>query len=166
MKKRNPVVRKQTQKQSAERTKYLMIAAVCGVVFIAGLFVYARQHFSAIDYSIKNAKLRKQIEDLEYDKQRLKLNREMALFENKKAARKLGLDEASTSALLANASTTAPAKNEIAKTVKPALAERSGETARLVQKTVQSAPVAEVKKQDKKDANTRERKVQVAAAGK
>lgn len=165
MKKRNPVVRKQTQKQSAERTKYLMVTAICGVVFIAGLFVYARQHFSAIDYSIKNAKLRKQIEDLEYDRQRLKLNREMALFENKKAARKLGLSEIPTGASTV-ASTTNTSKNEIAKTVKPAIAERSGESAKLVQKTVQSAPVAEVKKQDKKDPNTRERKVQIAAAGK
>lgn len=164
MKKRNPVRKPHTKENSAERTKYLMIAAVCGVVFIASLFFAARQHFSSIDYSIKNAKLRKQIEDLEYDKQRLKLNRELALFSNMKATRKLS--ESSAATLVANASTTAPAKTEIAKAVKPAVAERSTETAKLVQKTVQSVPLPESKKQEKKDPNTRERKVQIAAAGK
>ena len=44
--------------------------------------------------------------------------------------------------------------------------ERPVETAKLVQKTVQSTPVIEVKKQDKKDPSVRERKVLTITSGK
>ena len=78
MKKRNPVRNTQARKAGA-RSKYFMLAAVCGVIFVASLFFAARQHFSSIEYSIKNAKLRKQIEELEYNKTRLQLTREISL---------------------------------------------------------------------------------------
>ncbi len=68
------------------------------VVFLASGFIYAaKQHFEAMDYSIKNEKLLKQIEELENEQRRLKLQKEEALSpaEIKKTARKLGFREIS-----------------------------------------------------------------------
>lgn len=64
-----------------------------------GFFFAARSHFASIDFGIKNSKLRKQIEELESDKRRLILSKEIALSpgEIKKAAKKLGLTEMTAS---------------------------------------------------------------------
>ncbi len=68
---------------------------VCLVVVIAGFFLAARQHFSSMDYGMRNSKLRKQLDDLESEKRRLLLAREVSLSpaEIKKAAQKLGVDD-------------------------------------------------------------------------
>ena len=165
MKKRNPVRNRQTRKSGA-RSKYLLLAAVCGVIFVASLFFAARQHFSSIEYSIKNAKLRKQVEELEYNKKNLQLAREISLSpaEIKKSAKKIGLVE------IANSPTQAPPVTtpavETAKAPKTAVSARPSEAPKLVQKTVQSAPlVAMVKKTEKKDTLLRDRRVQTQAAG-
>ncbi len=72
------------------RYRFLMI--VCGMCLIIGFFFAARQHFSSIDLSIKNSKLRRISEELESDKRRLLLAKEIALSptEIKKAAKKIG----------------------------------------------------------------------------
>ncbi len=93
-----------SQKTKRERVKreatplswrYRLLTLVCGLIFAAGLFFAACQHFSAIGYGIKNAKLRQQKEDLEAEQRRLYLNREILLTPNeiKKAAKKIGLKE-------------------------------------------------------------------------
>ena len=165
MKKRNPVRNRQVSKAGA-RSKYLLLAAVCGVIFVASLFFAARQHFSSIEYSIKNAKLRKQIEELEYNKRNLQLTREISLSpaEIKKSAKKLGLIDISDSpapALPVNtAAVETPKPSKTAVTAKPA------EAPKLVQKTVQSSPlVAMARKTEKKDPLFRDRRVQTQAAG-
>jgi predicted nucleic acid-binding protein len=165
MKKRNPVRNTQARKAGA-RSKYLLLAAVCGVIFVASLFFAARQHFSSIEYSIKNAKLRKQIEELEYNKRSLQLTREISLSpaEIKKSAKKLGLIDISdsvTPALPINtAAVEAPKSPKTAVSAKPA-----AEVPKLVQKTVQSSPlVAMARKTEKKDPLLRDRKVQTRAA--
>jgi hypothetical protein len=68
-------------------------------MLVAGFFFAARSHFSSIDFGIKNSRLRKQIEELEADKRRLLLSKEIALSpaEIKKAAKKIGLTEMTAS---------------------------------------------------------------------
>jgi len=79
--------------------KYCFLTLCCGLVLVTGFFFAARQHFSSIDFGIKNSKLRKQIEELEASKRRLILAKEIALSpaEIKKAAQKIGLREMTAS---------------------------------------------------------------------
>ncbi|HEX8367486.1 MAG TPA: hypothetical protein VF604_02880 [Pyrinomonadaceae bacterium] len=79
--------------------RYCFLTLICGVILVGGFFLAARQHFSAIDYGIKNARLRQQKENLEAERQRFKLQREVTLSpaEIKKAARKIGFREMTAS---------------------------------------------------------------------
>ena len=76
------------------QAKMYALMFVCLVVVIAGFFLAARQHFSSMDYGMRNSKLRKQLDDLESEKRRLLLAREISLSpaEIKKAAQKLRID--------------------------------------------------------------------------
>lgn len=78
---------------------YFVLTVVCACVMAAGFFLAARQHFNAMDFGMKNSKLRKQVEELQAEKRRLTLAREIALSpaEIRKAARGLGLRERGTS---------------------------------------------------------------------
>jgi hypothetical protein len=82
-------------------TYSLMI--VCGLLIVTGFFFAGRQHFSSMDYGMKNSRLRKQIDDLEAEKRRLVLAREVSLSptEIRKAAKRSGI-------------TSPPAENEVA----------------------------------------------------
>ncbi len=84
---------------------YFLLMVICIAVMASGFFFAALQHFSAIDLSIKNSEMRKQIEDLETERRRLWLSREMALtpVEIKKNARKLGFAEYDATIELASA---------------------------------------------------------------
>lgn len=92
---------KNSQRNSRGRSpipwKYCLLTLVCGTVLVVGFFLAARQHFASIEFGIKNSKLRKQIENLEADKRRFILAKEIALSpgEIKKAAQKLGFREMS-----------------------------------------------------------------------
>ncbi len=79
--------------------RYCLLTFGCGAILIVGFFLAARQHFSSIDFGIKNSRLRQQIENLEGDKRRFQLAREIALSpaEIKKAAQKLGFREMTAS---------------------------------------------------------------------
>jgi len=79
--------------------KYCFLTLCCGLILVIGFFFAARSHFSSIDFGIKNSRLRKQIDELESDKRRLILSKEIALSpaEIKKAAKKIGLTEMSAS---------------------------------------------------------------------
>lgn len=79
--------------------RYCLLTLGCGAILVAGFFFAARQHFSSIDFGIKNSRLRQQIENLEADKRRFILAKEIALSpaEIKKAAQKLGFREISAS---------------------------------------------------------------------
>ncbi len=89
--------KKPNVKKRAEREpiplRYCLLTLACGIILVVGFFFAARQHFSSIDYGIKNSRLKKQIEELETDKRQLILAKEIALTpsEIKKAATKLGL---------------------------------------------------------------------------
>ncbi len=71
---------------------YVLIG-VCTVMLVSGFFFAARQHFSSMDYGMKNSRLRKQVDQLEAEKRRLLLAKEVSLSpaEIKKAATKVGM---------------------------------------------------------------------------
>jgi hypothetical protein len=75
--------------------RYCFLTLVCGLLLVAGFFFAARQHFSVMDFAIKNAKLRREKENLESEQRRLYLTREISISpaEIKKAAKKIGLQE-------------------------------------------------------------------------
>ena len=66
---------------------------VCAATLLCGFFFAARQHFASMDFGMKNSRLRKQVDELEAEKRRLLLAREVSLSpaEIKKAAKKTGL---------------------------------------------------------------------------
>ena len=91
MKKRDQ--KKGTNAKRGHTWRVILIVGVCSALFAAGFFVAGRQHFASMDYGMKNSRLRKQIEELESQKRRLILAREISLSPNeiKKAAKKAGL---------------------------------------------------------------------------
>ncbi len=101
MKKRNlPKTRENIRREKDPIPwRYCLLTLVCGVVLVGGFFLAARSHFSSIDFGFKNSDLKKQIENLESEKRRLTLLKEIALSpaEIKKAAKKLGLTEMTAS---------------------------------------------------------------------
>ena len=88
--------RKATRRKSEQkRGRTYALILVCGLLVLAGFFFAGRQHFSSMDYGMKNSRLRKQINDLESEKRRLLLAREISSspIEIKKAAKKAGSGE-------------------------------------------------------------------------
>ncbi len=75
---------------------YLVLTIICACVLAAGFFFAALQHFATMDIGFKNSSLRKQVEELEAEKRRLLLAREIALSPSEiaKTARKLGFTDA------------------------------------------------------------------------
>lgn len=116
---------------AAPRRRFGMMALIltCTVMVTGGFFVAAQQHFASMDYGMKNSRLRKQVDQLEAEKRRLMLAREISLSptEIKKAVKKIGLGDASrepmapTTASLASlrpaAPASAPARALVEKTV-------------------------------------------------
>lgn len=128
--------------------KFAIVTLVGGAALVAGFFYAAKTHFASINYCIRNAELKKQIAELESEKRRLSLAKEMALApgELKKAARKLGLVELTAGNITA-------AEEPATRPTVPAAA--SNET--LVRKTVDSKPVS---KEKAVAADVRDRKVE------
>ena len=163
MKKRNLARTRQTQaagngkNPKGWRTYSLMF--VCSLLIVAGFFFAGRQHFSSMDYGMKNSRLRKQIDELEAEKRRLLLQREIAQSpaEIKKSARRVGFDDAASvetelakavpeTKLKANGTTIAPLKTAgVLKTVEVS----------AVQASLTSSPLKPERtaKQTKKETN-------------
>ncbi len=101
MPKKKQSVKNKTQSARREPIpwKYCLLTLACGLMLVVGFFFAARSHFASIDFGIKNSRLRKQIDELEADKRRLILSKEIALSpaEIKKAAKKIGLTEMTAS---------------------------------------------------------------------
>jgi hypothetical protein len=98
MKRRNtPKENKQNVKHERDPIpwRYCLLALFCGVLLAVGFFWAARQHFLAMDFGMKNAKLRDQRKALEDEQSRLDVDRENALnpAEIIKRAKKLGLQD-------------------------------------------------------------------------
>jgi hypothetical protein len=123
MKKRNLPKNKTGEKIRREKDpipwRYCLLTLICGVFLVGGFFLAARSHFSSIDFGIKNSGLKKQIEDLESEKRRLTLLKEIALSpaEIKKAAKKIGLTEMTASSFeMVRSSNEKPEKPQTVKT--------------------------------------------------
>lgn len=86
-------------KSEQKRGRTYALILVCGLVVVSGFFFAGRQHFSSMDYGMKNSRLRKQINELEGEKRRLLLAREISSspMEIKKAAKKVGFGDQSDS---------------------------------------------------------------------
>jgi hypothetical protein len=121
----------------------MLLVVVCACVIAVGFFFAARQHFTSMDFSIKNSKLREQLQNLETEKRRLLLAREIASspLSIRKAASAMGMRETAEIAAVQVAQTKAATKNSLAATesAKPAVAKSSDATALV--RTVLSAPV-------------------------
>jgi hypothetical protein len=96
-----PQARRRKNQPVRLRTYTLMF--VCGLLLVSGFFFAARQHFASMDYGMKNSRLRKQVEELEAEKRRLLLAREVSLSpgEIKRAAKKTGLADPAAAAMTA-----------------------------------------------------------------
>jgi len=72
---------------------FMLLVIICACVVAAGFFFAARQHFSSMEYGLKNSKLREQLQNLETEKRRLLLAREVASspLAIRKAAHDIGL---------------------------------------------------------------------------
>lgn len=97
MNKRNQASTKNPQSKLPHRRWPIYVAMlVLGILIVSGFFLAGQQHFSSMDYGMKNSRLRKQIDDLEAEKRRLILAREVSLSpaEIRRAAKKTGLADA------------------------------------------------------------------------
>jgi hypothetical protein len=92
---KNKSYKKITRERDPMPWRYCFLTLVCGLVLAVGFFFAARQHFSSMDYGMKNSKLRKQKDELEGARRQLILNKEISLSpsEIKKAAKKMGLTD-------------------------------------------------------------------------
>lgn len=80
-------------KTRVRRWPIYVLMLVFAAVLVSGIFLAGRQHFASMDYGMKNSRLRKQIGELEAEKRRLMLAREVSLSpsEIKRVAKKAGL---------------------------------------------------------------------------
>ncbi|CAN5605383.1 hypothetical protein BH10ACI3_BH10ACI3_00130 [soil metagenome] len=98
---------------SARRWPSFAVMLMCGLMLVSGFFFAGRQHFSSMDFGMKNSRLRKQVDELESEKRRLLLAREVSLSpaEIKKAAKKTGIiDQAATEGMVAQVASTTKEK--------------------------------------------------------
>lgn len=114
--------------------RYSLLTVLCGVILVAGFFFAARQHFSSMDVSIKNSRLRKQLDELESEKRRLLLAKEISLspVELMKAAKRIGYRDTATTF---SDGQIRPAQ---------AIAIRSDAATEIIKKTVISKPVEDM----------------------
>jgi hypothetical protein len=136
--------KKKTKRQGSPIPwRYCVLTLICGLLLITGFFFAARQHFSSIDYSIKNSRLRRQLNELEADKRRLTLAKEIALSpaEIKKVAKKIGFTETSNK-IVAVPATINSAVNRQAEKVKQAISNKIEVAKKVVETPAKSVKEA------------------------
>lgn len=130
------------QRSQASGWQYYAVAIVCCAVLVAGFLLAARQHFSSMEYGLQNSKLRRQLDELQSEKRRLLLNREVAVspIELRKAVRRIGfIDTPATQAQDIRQPNSSEQRS--IQTASNAI-KLTGRPANNVMKTVLSAPVA------------------------
>ena len=144
--------RERVARQSTVSWKFYSLTLICGTIMVAGFFFAARQHFSTMDYGIKNSRLRKQMDELEAEKRRLLLNKEISLSpaELVKVAKKLGFAQY------------VPEVTQISAPVGSVKTQKTDTMIPVVQKTVISKPV----QPSKTTAETKPAKVERQAKNK
>jgi hypothetical protein len=160
MKKRNLPQNKKTAQRVPRREgdpipwRYCFLTLICGVILVGGFFLAARQHFSAMDYGIKNAKLRQEKENLEARRLNLKYNREITLAPDaiRKAARKYGFREMTASNIDVS-SRKPPEKTKPETALKPASENANKETAKIENR--EEKKIAKTAKEETKKTETK-----------
>ncbi len=96
----NQITRKAHKTDRPNLLSTWVAAGMCGLILLSGFFFAAHQHFSSMEYGIKNSSLRRKLEDLRAEKQRLLYTREVSVSPNeiKRAAKKAGIFESPTTA--------------------------------------------------------------------
>lgn len=148
---------------------FMLLVAVCACVIAVGFFFAARQHFTSMDFSIKNSRLREQLQNLETEKRRLLLAREIASspVSIRKAASAMGMREAAEVAAVQIAQSKL-AKNTVATldSARP-IAAKSAAAASVVRTVltapVQSKPTGETRSRIVEPARDKKEKTEVAA---
>src|SRR5690242_14759006 len=112
----SPAIRRKAPKRRSN-WQYYIAAVICCAVMVAGFFFAARQHFSSMEYGLQNSRLRRELDELQAEKRRLLLSREITLTpaELKKAVRRVGFVDDT------DAIKNVPAKAEITPTQKTIL---------------------------------------------
>lgn len=134
-----------------ERWKLYLVMIVISAVIVAGFFLSGKQHFSSWDFSIRNSKLRKQIDELETEKRRLILARETANSPNELRRAISKIMPAATTAAPTLASNLKPADKQADKTIVAASFKKNEvkpESYSIV-KTAMVLPVSKPAKTDK-----------------
>ncbi len=154
--------------------KYCLLSLACGLLLVAGFFYAARSHFSSMDYAMKNAELRKEIDELKSETRRLQLAREISLSpgEIKKAAKKLGLTEMSarniqaveTKSIKAFFESSDEDKIDSVEEVKAEINNKKKEPVKT-SKTSEKKEAAEKKKTENEDSKKKESRVSVRKDG-
>lgn len=95
--------------------KFYTMAVVCVVLLLGSLFFAARNHFASIKFAMKNAEIKKGLQDLEAEKRKLIISKEVAMSpaEISKAAQKLGFANMTAKNIEA-----VPSKTDVAKVSK------------------------------------------------
>lgn len=171
MRKKRPARQRRTRPVAAPREpmqwRYSVLTALCGAILLAGFFFAARQHFASMDYGIKNSTLRKQIEELESEKRRLLLAREVSVSpaELKKAARKVGYfgggDETLQPAKIAHVAKEKPAIRNAADTISSSRRDFGGARAipaMMTENATKPQKAEKVEKQAKKEDPAKQKK--------
>lgn len=150
--------------------RYCLLALICGVFLVIGFFGAARQHFSSIEFGIKNSKLRKQIEELEAEQRRMLLNKEIVLSpaEIKKAAKKIGFTEMSASNIeILRADSETRQKADLKSFVEPkSLREISNSESNKKETKIAEKNLNEAKKTKTADSKESKNKMNIQAAKK
>ena len=94
---RRPAIKRRPAAKQKRRLSIgaLALSAACAAIVAGGLFLVAIQHFASMDLGMQNSDLRKQVEDLEAEKRRLLLAKEVTLSpgEIRRTALRLGFGE-------------------------------------------------------------------------
>ena len=123
---------------------FMLLVIVCACVVAAGFFFAARQHFTSMDFGIKNSKLREQRQNLEAEKRRLLLAREVALspLAIRKAANSVGLRQSAEVAAVQVSNKESVVKAEAGTSTLTKISAAKTSDANGVVKTVMSVPVS------------------------
>lgn len=121
---------------------FILLVLVCACVVATGFFFAARQHFTSMEYGLKNSKLREQLQNLEAEKRRLMLAREVASspLAIRKAAMGLGLRNTGDVAAIPVVAKTQPQKESTAVAVQAKASDSKRDTPTIV-RTVMTVPV-------------------------
>ncbi len=138
---------------------FMLLVILCTCVVAVGFFVAARQHFTSMDYGIKNSKLREQLQNLETEKRRLMLAREVAQspLAIRKAAKNAGLRE--NTEVAATTISSKAVEKTVATLISTSSAEKVAKvnTTPAVVRTTLSVPVQTRPTQPKSTGETRSR---------